>query len=506
MPIESTTRLAIVSSVVKRILPSSFGGRVVASVVVLALLPVVFAALRPSHPVTYRIEAADRGAIVDAVDASGTVKPIDSVEVGSQVSGRIVEIGTDYNGRVRADQVIARLDAATYEAAKKQYAAALAISEAKRVAADSSLAQAEVALNDATRTAVRYRTLRQEGSVSQGDLDAMELKLDQAGAAKQSALADLKVAEATILQSRANLDRAEADLRYTYIRSPVDGVVIARKVEVGQTVAATLQAPVLFEIARDLSKMRVEASVGEADIGRVKAGQAVTFTVDAFPDTTFHGTVTQVRMSATTTQNVVSYTTVIEFANPDLILLPGMTANVSIEVARTDTVLRVPVGATRYTPDRSELPSELVDRPSRSTKSGGGPLAMPSPLPSGSKDERSELLARAISAALGLDGETAQLLRSGASAQVQVDSSRLDARLQALRPKLSVEQAKVLDGFAAPGAIGTLSLIWTADYRGRLSPKLVRLGARDGDHVAVLAGDLDVGDEVIVGKVARATS
>jgi HlyD family secretion protein len=275
-----------------------------------------------SDTTSYRFERVDRGDIIVAISATGTLNAVKTVQVGSQVSGTIARLYVDYNSEITQGQLLAQLDPTFLQATVNEQRA--------------NVERATAQVNEAERTFRRTSDLFAKALVSQADMDA-------AVAARESA-------QATLRQNQASLDRAEVNLRYATIRAPISGVVISRSVDVGQTVAASLQAPTLFTIANDLRKMQVEASVDEADIGQVATGQHVTFRVDAFAEEEFEGVVSQIRLAPVVSQNVVTYTVIIEVNNPRQRLMPGMTATVSIEVARRENVLRIPITALRFTP------------------------------------------------------------------------------------------------------------------------------------------------------------
>lgn len=283
--------------------------------------------------INYRTVTAERGELVQLVRASGVVKPIRLVDVGTQVNGPIQKLHVDFNSLVKAGDLVAQIDPTVYNARLAQERANVLQSEASVDQAQARLAQAEKDL-------VRSRELARRDMLSQADLDA-------AVATRDTLAAQLKVAQAEVEQSKASFQLAQANLNYTVIRSPVDGVVIKRNVSEGQTVVASMSAPVLFQIAMDLSQVEIEASVPEADIGTIKEGQPVIFTVDAYTDE-FTGKVAQIRLAAATVQNVVTYPVIIRAANPDLKLFPSMTANVLFEVARYDDVVKVPNSALRF--------------------------------------------------------------------------------------------------------------------------------------------------------------
>ena len=284
----------------------------------------------------YRIAEVTRGDVTSSVSASGKLQALVTVDVGSQISGQIKTINVDFNDKVKKGQVLATIDPLTYTSRVRQGQAQVAASTAQR---NQAQAQAAVAMANYNRT----KTLFAMGFVSQAKVDA-DL------AAYQATQASVAAATAQIASSQAGLASNQVDLSRTTITAPIDGIVIDRKIQVGNTVAASLQAPVLFTIAQDLSQLQVNISVGEADIGQLREDQTVNFTVDAFPDDSFTGTVTQVRKQPTTAQNVTSYVVIAQAANPDMKLLPGMTANADIVLQERRNVLKVPTAALRWKP------------------------------------------------------------------------------------------------------------------------------------------------------------
>jgi len=301
---------------------------------------------RSSAP-TYRTETADRGPLASRVTATGVVEPIAKVVVGSYVSGPIRALHADFNSVVKRGQLVAKIDPAPFEMRVRQAEANLANARAKLEKARADLARKQASLG-------RSRELRARGILSE---DGFELAVSEDAQAR----AQLALEEAGIAQAQAALEEARIQLGYTDIVSPVDGVVISRSVDVGQTVAATFQTPTLFEIAEDLSRMRVRASVSEADIGGVAEGQAASFAVDAWPERRFEGRVVQVRIAPVTLQNVVTYDVVIEVANPSRELKPGMTANVEITTALRPDALRVPLRALRFRLEGETAAAGAVD-------------------------------------------------------------------------------------------------------------------------------------------------
>jgi len=291
---------------------------------------------RTPAPPALVMATVTRGDVVETVEATGTLEPVTTVRVGTQVSGTIKSLSADFNSRVRRGQVIARLEPSLFETQVEQARATVVRleAEARRVM---------VQLEDTRNKLKRARELAAMQLIPATELETAEVNVRQAEAA-------LNAADAQIVQARASLNQSQVNLAHTIITAPIDGIVISRNVDVGQTVAASMQAPTLFVIARDLSAMQVNASVAESDIGRIQAGQSVSFRVDAYPDHIFAGTVSQVRLEPVVEQNVVSYITVIDVSNPGLKLKPGMTANVTVEIDRSDDVLRVPNAALRLRP------------------------------------------------------------------------------------------------------------------------------------------------------------
>src|SRR5437773_6035497 len=291
-------------------------------IVALLIVASVVRQCRNAVAENYQISIVTRGPITQAVTATGTLNPVVNVQVGSQVSGNIAKLFADFNSQVKSGQVVAQIDPALFQAAVTQ--------------AEGDLATSQAAFELARLNAARTQELFAKKTSSKADLD--------------QAVANLHQAEANVKIKQGALDKAKADLDHCTITSPIDGVVISRSVDVGQTVAASLQAPVIFQIANDLTKMQIDANVAEADVGVLGVGQDVDFTVDAFPMRTFHGKVVQVRNAPITVQNVVTYDTVIGVSNPDLKLKPGMTANVSIIVEHKDNVVQIKNAALRYRP------------------------------------------------------------------------------------------------------------------------------------------------------------
>ena len=291
----------------------------------------------------YATGTIDRGDIVEVVGATGTLEAVTTVQVGSQVSGTIQSLYADFNSTVKKGQVIARLDPSILQARLGQ-------AEASVLSAQANVDRARATVEDTRQKYERAKELAATKLIAETDLETAKANYD-------GAVASLKSSQAAESQAVANLNQAKVDLSHTIIDTPIDGVVISRNVDVGQTVAASFQAPVLFVIANDLAQMRVNAAVDEADVGRVREGQEVVFHVDAFPEREFKGTVEQVRLNPTTVSNVVSYNTIVAVDNRDLLLRPGMTATVSIVVRKAENALRLPASALRFRPEGYQRPT-----------------------------------------------------------------------------------------------------------------------------------------------------
>jgi len=285
------------------------------------------------------------------VQATGTINAVTTVQVGSQVSGTIQTLFADFNSHVKKNQVIAQIDPSLFKGAMLQAQANLANAQANLVAAKANLAKAQATATQSKLDYDRAVALANDGVIPTQQLDAAKATWQSNDAAVGAAQAAVTQAQSQVQQNSAAVTVAKANLDYTTIKSPIDGTVIARSVDVGQTVAASLQAPTLFTIAQDLTKMQVYVSTDESDVGAIQTGQEAKFSVDAFPKNSFKGKVSAVRLNATTVQNVVTYTTVVDFDNPDMKLFPGMTAYVTIPVAQANDVVKVPNGALRFTPD-----------------------------------------------------------------------------------------------------------------------------------------------------------
>lgn len=315
----------------------------------------IFAAfnLRGKGQVQYYTAQVETGEIKQVVEATGTINAVTTVQVGSQVSGTISRLYVDFNSHVKKGQLIAQIDPPLFQGALSQANADLENARANLAVAIANTAKARAAEVQSKADYERNLGLSKQGVISQQSLDVAKANAESNDAQVSAALAQEHQARAQVQQKEAAVQVAQTNLDYTTIHAPIDGTVVARNVDVGQTVAASLQAPTLFTIAQDLTKMQVYAKTDESDVGQIRSGQKVTFKVDAYPRETFSGKVSQVRMNSTVVQNVVTYDTIVDFDNPELKLFPGMTAYVSIPVAAATNVLKIPNGALRYKPDLS---------------------------------------------------------------------------------------------------------------------------------------------------------
>lgn len=476
---------------------------------------------KPEQP-AFRLAKLERGALVAAVSATGTLNPVVSVQVGSQVSGQVKEIFVDYNSVVKKGDVIARIDPESFALRVNQAMSdleasrATALTQRANVAAlQAEVSRAQVAHAETERDLKRNQMLVDKGFVSQAALEktqsAVAIAAEQVKTAQaQRAVGDAQIrnGEALVKQRESQLAQAKVDLERTTIRAPVDGIVISRSVDAGQTVAASLQAPVLFLIARNLTDMQVEASIDESEIGRITIGQEATFTVDSFPGRTFRGKITQVRKAALVVQNVVTYAAIISAPNPDLTLLPGMTTNVRITVANRDQVLRVPNAALRFRPPGMAAPAK-GDKDAQKAESaaapggGGQAQAMRERLTkelglSAEQQAKLEAIQKATAekiAAISVDDP--------AQRKKEVGRLRAQSRTE-IAAILNEEQLKRYEAMAAEqrGVATTRGTVWVAE--GSQAPKsiAVRLGISDGTFTELLGGELKEGDAVIIGTGA----
>ena len=506
---------------------------------------------------SYRFAQVERGDIVSAISTSGTVSAVVTVDVGTQISGQISELRADFNTAVKRGQLIGRIDPQTFEARVRQAEAELAVAHAgvtmqravlARTQADLASARANLLSarsrdGDAQRELKRKEELLARGVASARDVDrarteaeaaeaqAASVEAAVAGAQAQLAVsrAQIQNAEAQVQQREASVEQALIDLERTFIRSPIDGVVIDRAVNVGQTVAASLNAPVLFTIAQDLREMQVETAVDEADIGRIREGLPVIFTVDAYPGRSFEGNVEQVRRKPEEVQNVVTYTVIVSAANPRADLLPGMTANVQVVLNRREAVLRVPNAALRFQPAES-APSNGPAAAQAAAPGGGGGGPGPGgggggPGPGGGGggggggpgaiqqivtqlDEQLSFTdtQRGQIQAFFAESRTRilQMRQNGATREEMIAAfrgsrERFNARLlEILSPEQRTKYAEILAARQSGGTT-TRGRLWVVGPDGQPKAVEVVFGASDGNQTEVVSGDIAEGQQIIVG-------
>jgi HlyD family secretion protein len=327
---------------------------------------------RNSGEIQVNTSPITRGEIIDTVGSTGTVQAVTTVQVGSQVSGNISWLGADFNSIVKKGQVVARLDPSLFQAQVDQASANLVKARADVTRSQADVEHSKVMLVDANQKYTRAKELSAKGLVTQADLDAGKVAVDSAQSSLQSSQASLNSSQATVVQSQANLNQAQVSLDHCTIAAPIDGIVIQRSVDVGQTVAASMQAPTLFIIAADLTKMQVNANIDEADVGRIRPNQNVTFRVDAYPGEEFQGSVSQIRLQPVVVQNVTTYATIINVPNMDLKLKPGMTANLRVQIARRGDVLRIANAGLRFRPSNEMFSALNQPVPAEAQPGGRG--------------------------------------------------------------------------------------------------------------------------------------
>ena len=498
---------------------------------------------RGAPDVQVQTSPISRGDIIDTVGATGTLQAVTTVQVGSQVSGNIAWLGADFNSIVRKGQVIARLDASLFEAQLQQARANLSQTQANLTKAESDLEQRKVQLQDAQQKYTRAKELAARSLLPQSDLDSAKVAVDMAQAALASQQATVTQARAAVSQSQASVNQNQVNLDHTVIAAPIDGIVTQRNVDVGQTVAASMQAPTLFIIAADLTKMQVNANIDEADVGRIRPAQHVTFRVDAYPTETFEGTVSQIRLQPVVVQNVTTYGTVIDVPNAQLKLKPGMTANVKIEIAKRSDALRIPNAALRFRPTtdlfaalNQPVPPEVQGggrggRGAFGNRAGGNatsaqpssPVAVPqgssgaqeAPRADGggrrgfdparmerfksmSPDEQRQFIAR-----MKERGQDTSAFEKLAAHDSQSSKGSQPSAASALRQKYGApangQTAQTIDALFPP--------LPTVESRGRawlfmdhqLKPVNLRLGVTDGTYTELISTELQPGMEVVTG-------
>jgi HlyD family secretion protein len=393
-------------------------------IVVLAAFSFWYFSSSSSSEVTYRFEKVQRGDIQVTVTATGTLSADTTVQVGTQVSGILSKVNVDFNSKVKKGEVLAQIDPTVLQANVHD--------------AEATLQRAQAQANNSKRIFDRTKVLFDKGLASQQDYDA--------------ALSAQESDQAQVKSAQVGLERAQINLKYATICAPIDGVVISRAVDLGQTVAASLSAPTLFTIANDLTKMQVQADVDEADIGNVQVGQEVTFTVDAYPEQTFHGVVKQIRLLPQTVQNVVNYTVMIDVPNKDLKLLPGMTATVTILVSKKENVLKVPTIALRYQP----MPDQIEQR----------------------KD----------------------------SASNSQDSARAARRRAFMQRMQEGGGGGGVEGMQRVMQTRNFGRVWVLGKDKKLQPVFVRTGLSDGTYTEITQGNIEEGEQIVVGQLSSSAN
>jgi HlyD family secretion protein len=472
-------------------------------VAVILVAVVLFAAfgLNRKDKTQYFTARAERGDIRAVVDATGTINAVTSVQVGSQVSGNIYRLHADFNSKVKRGQLIGEIEPSLFQGALLQAKADHENAKANVASAKANLEKAKAMLEQAKADYERTLGLAKQGVMSQQQLDLAKANYDSAVAAVSAADAQVTQAVAQVEQRKAAVSVAQTNLDHTYIYAPIDGTVVNRAIDVGQTVAASLQAPTLFTIAQDLTKMQVYTKTDESDVGQIRVGQKVSFKVDAFPRETFSGAVSQIRMNPTTVQNVVTYDTIIDFDNPELKLFPGMTAYVTIPVASARDVIKIPNGALRYTPDLKpdELRALLKEN---GIEAGGGRRRAAQGEDQGQPGTQAQAPAQPPTQASGRPPQAqGQSRSSGARGQGAQVASGAAPSTSGHRAGQGGEQpgGGVKPREAAPTDLG---IIWTQLPDKTLKPVQVRTGITDHtvtELVQVLHGDLKEGDELIIG-------
>lgn len=435
------------------------------------------------------------------VSSSGAIAPLITVEVGSQLSGQILELQADFNDQVSSGDLLARIDPQTFETRVEEAQASLEVASAQVAVAQANLERSRVDLQVSQRSFDRAQELVQRGTYSQAQYDTAESALAAANAALLVAQANLRNARASELQRRASLESAQVDLERTFIRSPIEGVVIDRQIDEGQTVAASFNAPVLFLIAQDLSRIQIEAEIDEADIGQIAEGQTVSFDVDAYPDREFAGEVTQVRLAATNEGNVVTYTVVIQADNPGQRLLPGMTANVSIVTGQVEDALSVPNAALRFTPrgaaESLVIASEGAPEGQRGGRGGGAGMIERLAEELELSDEQRTEAERALR-------DVFQQMRTQMRGPGGPGGGRPNPQAmirRALSDILTVEQMARYDQLSQERSRQRDQVrrgsIWIETEAGRIQERPVGIGLSDGQYTQIVGPALNEGDHIV---------
>jgi HlyD family secretion protein len=468
-----------------------------------------------SSGVTYEATAASRGPITRIVATSGPVRALVTVSVGSQLSGQIRELRVDFNSEVKKGDELAVIDDKSFVAKVAQAKADLAAATAQLTNQEAQLVKSEAGLRQAERTIERTEVLAKKGFSATAALDTATKDVEMARADVTVAKAQIESGKATVMQRRAMLDQAEIDLDRTRIRSPIEGTVISRTIDIGQTVAASLQAPELFKIAQDLRRIRIEAQVNEADVGAVAEGNPVTFTVDAYPERRFTGRVTQVRLAATELNSVVTYTVIIEAANEDRHLFPGMTATVQVETDKREGVLRVSNDALRFRPrDRAgPLTAEKDSSAENGERNrGGGRNIEQLKHELQLSDSQVEVLRETMrKQAADMRKERGERTEADKSAQALAppwaagnagegaNRRRMAARIEeVLRPLLTDAQQPLFDRWKRGRENSRPATVWVLAASGDIEGRSVRVGIADDQFTEIVGGRLKEGERVVV--------
>lgn len=446
------------------------------------------------------------GDVAKLVSASGSVRALTTVEVGSQVSGQIIELNADFNSEVLSGDIIARIDPQTFETRVESAKADVLSAEASMAVQQANIARAEATLAQAEKDYARQKALFDADATAQSTLEDIERALAVAQADLDVNRAQMRSSQATLSQRVATLRSTQVDLERTIIRSPIDGVVISRNVDVGQTVAASFSAPVLFTIAQDLEDIRIDAAVVEADIGGINAGDVVTFAVDAYPDETFSGTVEQVRLASEELQNVVTYTVVIAAQNRNGRLLPGMTANVEITVDQREGVMRVADAAVRFRPPASG-PAVIEAEQSQSGQSGARPARPNRTLRVLESLELSDDRQAEIETAMR---EAMQQIRRQSNSGPPVDRNAIRQRVQSIQDKifaeyLTAEELKKVRAARSQRPTTTRVDAYVQTDAGELQKRTLVIGLQDGSWAEILRG-AEVGDKFVTRVLANRES
>ena len=421
--------------------------------------------------ITYRTEVIAKGDIEALVVTSGTLNPIETIDIGAQVSGKIEKLYADFNSQVTKGQIVAELD-------QEPLLLKIQQNEANYKSRVASLERSKVTLDTASRAYERAKSLFAKSLISIEEMDAAEANF-------LNAKSDLTSSEASLAQAKTTLDLSKVDMSYAVIRSPVDGVVITRKVNIGQTLQSSYTAPILFQVANDLTKMKVECSVDESDIGKVKEGQKVRFTVEAYPTETFNGLVQQVRFSPETVQNVVTYTTIVNVDNPEKKLLPGMTATVSIIVGEAKNVLRVPNGALRFTP--ANMTQEQI---------------------AAARKEAMDRMIAQRQAQSGQPGQGSQPAQGGQPGQAGAPTggpAQAGARPQGQAGQEGQRMFNRQGGGQGGGTRPQFPTVWLMGKDGKMTIALVRTGVSDTSYTEIVRGEVKEGDVVVTGALTATT-